>query len=43
MNWASDFPRLTPGNHRVTSPATPAYNCVAWAAEDTEHWWQPGE
>jgi hypothetical protein len=39
---SNDFPRLTPANHRITSPATPDYNCVAWAAEDTEHWWQPG-
>ncbi len=37
-----DFPRLTPANYRVTSPASPVYNCVAWAAQDTEHWWQPG-
>lgn len=36
------FPRLTPGNHRVTSPATPDYNCVAWSAGDTERWWWPG-
>jgi hypothetical protein len=36
------FPRLTPANHRVTSPASPDYNCVAWSAGDTEHWWQPG-
>jgi hypothetical protein len=36
------FPRLTPANHRVTSPATTDYNCVAWAAGDTAHWWEPG-
>jgi hypothetical protein len=36
------FPRLTPANHRITSPATPRYNCIAWAAADSEHWWQPG-
>lgn len=36
------FPRLTPDNHRVTSPATTDYNCVAWGAGDTTHWWQPG-
>lgn len=41
MNGA-DFPRLTAANHRLTSPATPDYNCIAWTAEDTEHWWQPG-
>jgi hypothetical protein len=37
-----DFPRLTADNHRVTSSYSTDYNCVAWAAEDTEHWWQPG-
>jgi hypothetical protein len=42
MSWSSDFPRLTPANHLITSPATATYNCVAWAAGDTEHWWQPG-
>jgi hypothetical protein len=36
------FPRLTPENHHVTSPETTDYNCIAWAAHDTEHWWQPG-
>ena len=37
-----DFPRLAPQNHRITSPAAIEYNCVAWAAGDTENWWQPG-
>lgn len=36
-----DFPRLTPANHRVTSPPSSDYNCVAWAAGDTDRWWQP--
>lgn len=36
------FPRLTPDNHRITSPATPDYNCIAWAAHDAERWWEPG-
>jgi hypothetical protein len=36
------FPRLTPENHRVTSPETTDYNCIAWAARDTEHCRQPG-
>jgi hypothetical protein len=35
------FPRLTPSNHRVTSPADPTYNCIAWAAGDSGHWWEP--
>ncbi|AMV26969.1 hypothetical protein VT84_21385 [Gemmata sp. SH-PL17] len=33
---------MTATNHRDTSPADRRYNCVAWAAEDTEHWWEPG-
>jgi len=37
----ADFPNLTDDNHRVTSPASPHYNCVAWAAEDTSRWWEP--
>ena len=42
MRADRDLPRLTPQNHRVTSPAAVEYNCVAWAAGDTENWWQPG-
>jgi hypothetical protein len=42
MEPDASFPRLTPDNHRPMSPATVEYNCVAWAAQDTEHWWQPG-
>lgn len=41
MTPAELFPRLTPENHRVTSPASRDYNCIAWAAGDTERWWQP--
>jgi hypothetical protein len=37
-----DFPGLTADNHRVTSPATSDYNCIAWSAHDTGRWWQPG-
>ncbi len=42
MISTNDFPRLTEQNHRVTSPSSPDYNCIAWAAGDIEHWWQPG-
>ncbi len=31
------FPGLTPENHRVTSPDTTDYNCIAWSAGDVEH------
>lgn len=43
MSWDEDFPRLNDANHRITSPASAEYNCIAWAAEDQDHWWQPGE
>jgi hypothetical protein len=36
------FPRLDPVNHKVISPATIEYNCVAWAVGVTDCWWQPG-
>ncbi len=39
----ANFPRLTPSNHRVTSPATRRYNCVAWAAGEFHRWWEPGK
>jgi len=42
MEADEDFPRLTTENHRVTSPAMIDYNCIAWAAGDTERWWEPG-
>ena len=42
MNPHPDFPRLTPENHRDTSPRDRRYNCIAWAAEDTSCWWEPG-
>lgn len=35
------FPSLKPGNYQITSPATPAYNCIAWAAGMDDRWWWP--
>lgn len=35
------LPNLTPGNHRITSPETPDYNCIAWAAGEDDRWWWP--
>lgn len=35
------FPILTEANHRVTSATSRSYNCIAWAAGDTETWWWP--
>jgi hypothetical protein len=36
-----DFPNLHSGNCQVTSPATTAYNCIAWAAGKNTRWWDP--
>ncbi|MGH7772346.1 MAG: DUF7689 domain-containing protein [Candidatus Binatia bacterium] len=35
------FPNLRPGEYEVTSPASDQYNCVAWAAGQSETWWEP--
>jgi hypothetical protein len=35
------FPGLQTSGFRVTSQASPNYNCIAWAAGDTERWWWP--
>lgn len=37
------FPRLQGTAYRITSPANDGYNCIAWAAGDTKHWWWPDE
>lgn len=34
------FPRLN-GNWEKASEADRRYNCIAWAAEDSDHWWEP--
>ena len=36
-----EFPGLRTSRYAVTSPASPAYNCIAWAAGDTRRWWEP--
>jgi hypothetical protein len=37
------FPRLRGRPYQVTSPRDPNYNCVAFAAGDTQAWWWPDE
>jgi len=38
-----DFPDLNTGNCQITSPATRAYNCIAWAAGIDTQWWDPND
>jgi hypothetical protein len=40
MKPDGEFPRLTPENHRLTSPPTVDYICITWAKGDFENWWQ---
>ena len=36
------FPNLNPSKaFEITSPETPDYNCIAWAANDVTRWWEP--
>jgi hypothetical protein len=35
------FPGLRTTSFRVTSPADPIYNCIAWAAGVATAWWWP--
>jgi hypothetical protein len=37
----SVFPQLSRSAYSITSSSTPEYNCIAWAAGDTERWWWP--
>jgi len=37
------FPNLVVNGYTITSPATPDYNCIAWAAEDIQAWWWPDQ
>ncbi len=35
------FPGLRNTPYDITSPQTPTYNCIAWAAGDSRRWWWP--
>lgn len=37
----SVFPHLIGSSYAITSPSTAEYNCIAWAAGDSERWWWP--
>jgi hypothetical protein len=42
VNWLEEaFPGLAQGNYEIKSPRDNHYNCIAWAAGDTERWWWP--
>ena len=35
------FPALKSDGYEITSDATTQYNCIAWAADDNQNWWEP--
>ncbi|HZO88142.1 MAG TPA: hypothetical protein VFB38_07355 [Chthonomonadaceae bacterium] len=37
----STFPSLATSGYDITSPAAEDYNCIAWAAGETDRWWWP--
>jgi len=41
MDLGRLFPKLKSGSFSITSPRSASYNCIAWAAEDSERWWWP--
>jgi hypothetical protein len=45
VTWAdwleTTFPNLKADGYELKSPATPYYNCIAWAAGDSQRFWWP--
>ena len=41
LDLQAQFPELNAANSRPTSPITSDYNCIAWAAEESDSWWWP--
>lgn len=37
----ASFPSLRSSRYQITSPSTPEYNCIAWAAGEDDVWWWP--
>jgi hypothetical protein len=43
VNWLEEtFPNLQGKTYAIASPPETRYNCIAWAAGDSENWWWPG-
>jgi hypothetical protein len=41
LDIETKFPALSSSDYQITSPATPTYNCIAWAAREINLWWWP--
>ena len=42
MSPHTRFPNLITDGYSIASPQTETYNCIAWAAGQTDRWWWPG-
>lgn len=40
LNIQREFPQLQ-NSFQITSPPTREYNCIGWAAGETDRWWWP--
>ena len=38
-----NFPNLRGGGYEIISSDTSDYNCIAWAADEVNHWWWPSQ
>ncbi len=43
MSVQQQFPNLAGSKYEIKSLQTPEYNCIAWAAGDSERWWWPDQ
>ena len=41
--WQQQWPHLGETDFEETSPASNLYNCIAWAAGNTDRWWWPSD
>lgn len=41
LSIESEFPNLITHKYEAESESTQEYNCIAWAAGDTDRWWWP--
>lgn len=39
LPWGSTLPNIDPNGYWTTSEPNEAYNCIAWAAGETDRWW----
>ena len=41
IEGSEDFPNLKAADFEVTSGETAQYNCLAWAVDVIDEWWEP--